>query len=312
MSSCPACDSDRLVKVADYRGAHKIFQELRRERCEECGLQFAAPMPSAPELNTFNTSYFDNAHGGQASDPCAQAFFYGLAALRCEYVLRYLGKRSIDVRSVLEIGPGPGFFARCWMERNPHTTYFAIETDASCHQKLHGSGVRLVNVDNGEAPPACDLVVLSHVLEHVDAPTRLLHVALSYLVPGGAIFIEVPCNDWEHKTLDEPHLLFFDKKPMGCLLARLGLEDIEMSYFGKTIRDLKNAGTRLRLWQRARSKLIQIGFLTPFERMRRGMEPLRSRLERAVLAPYLAHRESAEPAWWLRAIALKPQVADHS
>jgi hypothetical protein len=307
MSSCPACDSDKLVKAADYRGVHKLFQELRRERCVECGLQFAMPMPSVSELSSFNASYFDNAHGGQAVHPCAQAFFSGLAALRCEYVLRYLKKQSVKVRSVMEIGPGPGFFARCWMERNPHTAYFAIETDVSCHKTLRQSGVRLVNVDHGEAPPACDLLVLSHVLEHVDSPTKFLDLALSYLAPGGAIFIEVPCNDWEHKSLDEPHLLFFDKEPMRRLLVRLGLTNVEMSYFGKTIRDLKKTGSFSRLWQRGRSKLIRMGCSAPFGQMRSGMEPLRSQLERAVLAPFLAHRETADPAWWLRAVALKPE-----
>ena len=37
----------------------------------------------------------------------------------------------------------------------------------------------------------------------------------------GIIFIEVPCNDWKHKKIVRPHLLFFDKMPMQTLIDQL-------------------------------------------------------------------------------------------
>jgi SAM-dependent methyltransferase len=75
-----------------------------------------------------------------------------------------------------------------------------------------------------------DLVVMSHVLEHISDPIKFIQIATSGLRQGGALFIEVPCRDWEHKDLDEPHILFFDKRPLQLLLQRAGFNDIEVSY----------------------------------------------------------------------------------
>ena len=54
------------------------------------------------------------------------------------------------------------------------------------------------------------------------------------------MFIEIPCMDWEHKNLDEPHLLFFDKPAMNKLLERLQLKKISIAYYGIPINDLVN------------------------------------------------------------------------
>jgi hypothetical protein len=54
-----------------------------------------------------------------------------------------------------------------------------------------------------------------------------------------------------------------------------------------------------------RGKLISLGWVAPFAKKRLGMESLKDPLERAVVAPFKAHEESTEPAWWLRAVARK-------
>ena len=59
-----------------------------------------------------------------------------------------------------------------------------------------------------------DVIIISHVLEHVSDPKGFLSFANSFLKKGGALFVEIPCNDFQHKTIMEPHLLFFDKKPL--------------------------------------------------------------------------------------------------
>jgi hypothetical protein len=57
---------------------------------------------------------------------------------------------------------------------------------------------------------------------------------------------------------------------------------------------------------RVRNKLIALGLIAPFSRAAPGMEDLHEPLERAVVAPFSAHIESSEPAWWLRVVARKP------
>lgn len=259
-------------------------------------------MPAEAALVAYNSSYFASAHGGQPADKVAVAFFSAMAKLRLEYIKKYLAKHEVPIGTVLEFGPGPGFFAGSWLGWRGSDDYFAIETDQSCHEPLRRIGVKLVDA---QAAVPVDLVVMSHVLEHVPAPGAFVRNATSKLKSGGALFLEVPCRDWAHKHLDEPHILFFEKPPMRKLLDEQGFVDIEMGYFGQTIEQLQTISPLQTRWNALRAKIIGRGLVAPFARLRPGMEPLTDPLERAIVAPYRAHEESEEPAWWLRVVARK-------
>jgi SAM-dependent methyltransferase len=267
---------------------------------------FAAPMPQIAALEDYNASYFASAHGGQPRNSLAAAFFSGIARLRLAHLELYLDKKNISVSSLLELGPGPGFFARNFLEKHPETTYMAIETDTSCHASLQEMSVHVVSAAGlSEDTDPVDLVVMSHVLEHVSNPIKFLTDATRNLRNGGVLFIEVPCRDWEHKLIDEPHLLFFDKGPMQHLLRQLGFEDIQVSYHGQEIERLRSASVWRSRLMALRSKLIALGLVAPFAQVRPGMETLTDPLERAVVAPFKAHRETQKPAWWLRVLSIK-------
>lgn len=106
---------------------------------------FASPMPSPSLLSNYNASYFATAHGGQPVDNSTIAFSYGIARLRKAFITSFLDRNQIDVHNVFELGPGPGFFARLWLEGAPNTSYFALETDVSCHKLLNDLKVGLVD-----------------------------------------------------------------------------------------------------------------------------------------------------------------------
>lgn len=306
---CPVCGDTNGIIIGPYRHTHPAFDGLRRAACTACDMGFASPMPGAESLDAYNAGYFVNAHGGAATHPVVVAFHSAINRLRSAYVERFLGQHEIHVTNVLEIGPGGAYFACHWLKNHPGTTYHAIESDVSCHPKLHQLGIHVASGPHeiaGEAP--MDLVVLSHVLEHVADPAGFLVAMTARLRSGGVLFIEVPCRDWEHKEQDEPHLLFFDKVPMSRLLEHLGFRQVQTTYHGETIEAL-----RLRLSQRrfvrrfarlARSWLISRRILAPFASAQ-GLEPVETPLERAVVKPFEAHREQSLPSWWLRAIAVK-------
>lgn len=304
--SCPICGSSDLTVQADYRSKHSIFAMLTLTNCRNCGMVFASPMPSEDDLIAYNANYFDNAHGGMLQSKVARAFFSGIARLRSAHIDKYITKNNIEVSNVLEIGPGSGFLARNWLDKNPKTSYMAIETDTSCHASLKKIGVRVIDGKiNETGSEIVDLVLMSHVLEHISDPIKFLTDATRNLRKGGGLFIEVPCRDYEHKLNDEPHLLFFDKDPMYYLLYKLGFDKIKVSYHGQEIKhlltDCKFQGKIMAL----RSKLINLGLVSPFAQAQNGMESLNDPLERAVIAPYKAHCESSTPAWWLRVVAIK-------
>jgi len=300
MSRCPACGDKASVPIAPYRYQSPVFDGCHMASCQSCSLVFVRPMPDALELERYNSRYFAEAHGGHPASRSDTAFFQALAKVRSFYIIEYLKNNGIIVESVLEFGPGQGHFARAWMESNPSCRYRAVETDVSCHTLLRQIGVELVgDTSNFHA----DLIVMSHVLEHVPDPQFFLNHAAENLADGGVLFIEVPCSDWMYKSLDEPHILFFNKRSMRSLLESVGFEKIELAYVGESIQKLKKKLIGARISDAIRSRLIKRGILWPLEFTRAENVEGLSKIERAAIAPFQANVESNEEARWLRVIA---------
>ncbi len=300
---CPVCDSSDLLFVGSYRNIHPSFSGLNKAFCKSCELVFANPMPSEKVLEVFNSCYFDSAHGGLAKNLSATAFFKAIARIRGAHLKKYCYQSNIELNTILEIGPGPGFFAENWLQNNPKTKYFAFETDRTCFESLNKIGVKVLS--EGEEYQEVDAVVISHVLEHVNNPQAFLLNVTSKLKKGGILFIEVPCNDYEHKSLDEPHLLFFNKKPMKLLLEQLHFNNIYVSYHGKEISELKKKSFINSLTEILRVKLISFGIYNFSSKSEVGLESVKDPLERASVINFKAHIENDNPSWWLRAISIK-------
>lgn len=254
------------------------------------------------EIDRYNQNYFRNTNQRVSSNGQV-AFARGLARIRWNYLQRQLANYFKASLVILEIGPGDGHLAEIIKADMPQAKYYAMETDTSCHPSLLAKGVNLL--PSGTNLPSLEVVIMSHVLEHLANPKEVLRQIHRSLKKNGLLFIEVPCQDYLHKSVDEPHLLFFDKEPMKKLLRILGFRELSLSYHGRTIQNLVKPQYLWRLWQGLRSRLLGLGLVAPFAAYEPGLEGLSAK-ERAAVKPWQAHRESKEPAWWLRAVAIKP------
>jgi len=305
--SCIICKSYDITFLRMYKNKHQSFKNLNLYKCNECNFVFVNPMPSEKILKEFNESYFNSAHGGFNLSKTAIAFFSGISKIRYNYLQNYLLKIKIEnVENILEIGPGKGFFAENYLNQNKSHNYFVIESDQTCYNSLSKLGTIILDTDTYiNSNLKFDVVIISHVLEHVSNPIEFLKLMTLKLREGGVLYIDVPCLDYLHKDLDEPHLLFFDKKPMNILLEHLNFKKIEINYFGKLINNLIKNSKFDFYFHQFRSILISKGFSFLFVINCKGLNFLNTSIERAVMIPYKAHIESEAPAWWLRAIAIK-------
>jgi SAM-dependent methyltransferase len=286
-----------------------MFSGLRLVLCSVCELVFVDPMPSAEQLYAYNRSYFKNAHDGLPTDRATMLFLSDIARLRLRHVRSYLTEWQLSPGSVLEIGPGRGSFCENYLAENPAIKYVVVESDGASQAHLRELGAEVFSnlEEMAQMERQFDLLIMSHVLEHVSTPLEFLRNAVGLLNPGGAIFIEVPCRDYEFKDVLEPHLLFFDKLSMQKMLDRLDLTDIRLSYHGKDINRLKRESVG---WYKLAIKIHRllrgIGFSSTLsvsspELVLSGdpsIESAAMNLE--------AHLTKDEPASWLRALARKP------
>ena len=148
-------------------------------------------MPASQDLNSYNASYHESAHGGSERNQKQKAFFTGLAKTRLNYILSNLSSNNFNNTSILEIGPGPGALLR-YGKKIPQSKYYALESDKNCHQPLLDLGVNIIDEkDFSNLNLKFDVLILSHVLEHVTDPVDFLTSFTQKLNVGGHVFIEI-------------------------------------------------------------------------------------------------------------------------
>jgi 2-polyprenyl-3-methyl-5-hydroxy-6-metoxy-1,4-benzoquinol methylase len=132
-------------------------------------------------------------------------------------------------RKLLEIGVGSGSFLNAARKRG----YDVLGCDLSapiCRRVEQDFGVPMhcgpLNSLNGRG--RFDVVVMNHVLEHVQRPVEFLQDVLRLLAPGGVVHIAVPnIACWEARlsgwTSYEPyHLTYFDRQTLARAVESAG------------------------------------------------------------------------------------------
>ncbi len=300
---CPICKSKSIILEKKYRHSHVCFSNLRRVSCQDCGLHFTNPMPKTAALKEYNNTYHDSAHGGSDRNIKQQAFFSGLAKTRLVFIEENIDFQKEDTHKILEIGPGPGAFVKVWTKAYPKSKYSVIESDKSCYEELEKLDVKIIENSFDKLNEKYDLIIISHVLEHVSDPTEFLKPLIKQLKKGGHLFIEVPCMDWRHKEIDEPHLLFFDKRAMAILLNKIKMTSLKLAYYGITHTNLLNSYKQF--FKRLRGYLWRKG-ITYFHPEKKQIYALvKNDIETQALLSFDAHKEQNEYSWWLRVISKK-------
>lgn len=295
---CPVCNSINILYFDSYRANNIIFQGVDKDTCIDCGLVFTSPMPNQKELERYNSNYFEEAHGGFAKGRISQLFFNAISKIRGRYISEFLFKYKINPAEVLEIGPGHGFFAKNWISNYAGVSYSVIETDATCYPMLNNVGVKVFkSFEEIQIKPQKDLVVMSHVLEHVSSPLELIRNISGVMLKGGVIFIEVPCRDYLYKKIDEPHLLFFDKQSLHKLLEGAGFGCIETTYHGELLEEINPHPFFNKKILAIITRLKIILMLLRFIKL--------ENMESSVLKPFQADKQQNDMSRWIRAIAIK-------
>lgn len=153
------------------------------------------------------------------------------AADKADHIVDLLAGASID--SVLEVGCGTGALLAAMRERAVGRRWQGVDlSDPAEHSDPQAAGIPMQAYDGTTLPFAddsFDLVVASHVVEHVPEPRRFLaelaRVSRSY------VYVEVPCElhaRTSHRelqrTLDIGHINAYTPESFQLLLETSGLD----------------------------------------------------------------------------------------
>lgn len=305
LTFCPICESKDWKSIRKYRGKSELFLNIKLLSCTACSFVFASPLPNDTDLAVYNSSYFLNAHGGQSTHPIAIAFHSGINKIRANYIAKILNETSYQPSKILEIGPGLGFMIEFFKDKFPELEYSIIESDIENLEKLKKKITNSYSEIDKARDENFDLIILSHVLEHMNDPLAFLKKVKSKLKPGGYIFIEVPNEDYKFKKEDEPHLLFFNQDSMKTLLTKANLNCVKISNHGPEVEQRLIDRFIFKLYSFLDHKLYKIGIQLPIYFLLPSLRKLLSSREILSVFPFDALKDKKNPSWWLRVVAQK-------
>lgn len=249
--ACPGCRGDcseEGFKKISYPSS-KHGQRIKNYPqsiifCPSCSLGFAYPLVPQEELD----SYYS--HGDYWQDDAVKILtpknfpgHFASAQARWQFIRPYILEKFSDSSiSILDIGAGHGFLGMVAASDQGVRvrSYNAIEADKPLRDSLIKTweqkypNVKLNAVARPEeVQGAHDLVVLSHILEHVIDPQAFLKTVSKHVAPRGFLFIDVPNQDYLFKKDIFPHLLFFNPSALKKLIQNAGLFLKSISCFGR-------------------------------------------------------------------------------
>jgi SAM-dependent methyltransferase len=214
-SRCAVCGCDRL-EYGKYATGDRIY-------CIECF--------HGRRRNVQNYSY-------QTSNMCAR----GTSPERIADQFDFMRPHIQSGAAVFEIGCATGELGAFILSSLPISRYEAVELSPAAEMaRAHLGTVHRVPLPSVLArglvkPASFDLIIMSHVLEHIDDVVAEIRAVRTILKPSGVLFIEVP-NGSGNPALpfddNLTHIHFFSPNSLLRLLATHGMLAVSIATGGR-------------------------------------------------------------------------------
>jgi len=249
IGTCPVCDSVLSLtkcKTSPYPSESASKDVPKRIIfCNYCGLGIADPMPSDEALARL---YNDSNYWSKVKSvvcPRKQPIFPALARSRWSLIQSHLDriKEKPDGLKILDIGAGFGYLGIVAANSSEVVLdeYCAVEPDPKVRSALEdiwpdvGNNCRLKTfAEFEEVTGRYDIVVLSHLLEHVKDPMDYIKRSSMQVPDNGFIFVDVPNRDDLFKADVFPHLFFFSLESLRLLLKQVFINVVDLDTWGNS------------------------------------------------------------------------------
>lgn len=260
---CELCGSKEAVVVVRQKDLlHRVTdEEFTIVRCAACGLLYLNPRPAPAEIGRFYPEHYF----GEPARPRAVSRvkrwlmeeFYGYPGPPISAAVRLLRRallwpeavrRAATGRTILpwvgrgrllDVGCGHGVSAAMLLAQGWDVQGLDFsESSVALARRLLGDRVRAGDLESVRYPDrSFDVVLMSHSLEHMYHPVKVLAEVRRILDDGGRLVIAVPNADsWEARLFgrwwvnwDPPrHLYHFGRETLTRLLREAGFRVVRM------------------------------------------------------------------------------------
>jgi SAM-dependent methyltransferase len=224
---CGSCGASSFKKALGCEGFGYVS-------CKVCGLVQMNPQPAAEEVIARYNSKFGNEYLSYELEN--ESAFLKLQQLALkdagfEKLEKTLLLRSDDVPAVLDAGCATGSLLVFLRDRGWRVTGVEISPGAEYARNVRLLDVKSLPLEENKFPAdSFDVVLVSHLIEHLNNPQFFLAEAFRILKNGGFLFITTPniCgfqarlfgNRWRSAIFD--HLYLFSAHSLTAMLKKNG------------------------------------------------------------------------------------------
>jgi len=163
--------------------------------CKDCGLIQTNPRMSQESYNEFYNVEYRKLYGGQET-PTNEFLVkqYGQGRLIYRYVEKYLNEKSDGCQLyVVEIGCGAGGILKYFYDKGCRVKGLDLGEEYIAYGKsVYGFDLSVGTASSLDVNDRPDLIIYSHVLEHILDPKSELEVIRQFMREGSMLYIEVP------------------------------------------------------------------------------------------------------------------------
>ncbi len=249
--ACPVCRMS-FSKLISQKDRYGIPMTVRI--CRDCGLVFTSPrMDQASYAKFYNDEY--RPLYGVDGNPY-ERLYEKQCYRQGPRIAAFLERSGIDLRGkkVFEVGCGAGGILACFRDR-----YGCVvagcdfgEEALAVGRRRGGLELRAGDLRSGGTPWPADVIIYSHVMEHILDPVAEGRAAAGFLAPGGVVYIEVPSIKnirnsyrWDMlRYLQNAHTFHFSLTTLSTLMSAAGLSLVRGTEVVKSVyRPSASAGT---------------------------------------------------------------------
>ena len=215
------CGGTIFLNVAVFE---RFRLPIRTDICLKCGLVQQWPRLTDDSLTRFYRRDYRLLY--RHSSRIDEAYFER-SLRRGARIVQFLNERLKEsFGEVIEIGCGPGGILKAF--QNQGSNVRGCELDRACVRFCDRKDISVVQGtidDLLEFGGGADLVVLSHLLEHVPCPIQLLDNVTRLLAPDGCVYVEVPGIRNGIPFVDQlqiAHTYYYDSLTLQMVMRKAG------------------------------------------------------------------------------------------
>jgi len=219
VESCPNCNKN---EKKFFFAKRRFGKKISIHQCENCGLLFQSPRLNQKGLEIFYTKFFRT-----NQSLIHQIKMFERGERRGKKIFDTLSKyTNLDYKDVLEVGCGYGGILNYFKSQGSIVKGFDLDDNALKYGQSMGLDIQAGEIDQFlNTKKKFDVIILSHVLEHVSRPKEFIDKLVRLHKPNGFLFVLVPGIENQkvissNYAIQPGHLLYFSEDTLDQVLSK--------------------------------------------------------------------------------------------